>query len=402
MNWIVCNRRHDGRGRSPHRQLLGRRLSACAAYSARGDGAHRTLSRQFEYTYDHIGNRLATGEGGDGSGHNLRTAAWTANELNQLVQRDVPPAVDITGETDAAASPAATVHVNGVPAPPDPDGRFRAEVPVRNQDRAVRLPVTVRAETNGVVRLETGSTVVPKHPETFEYDLDGNLLRDGQFHYTWNAENRLTTVVRHSPPGESLLVSNAYDHIGRRFRKTVTENGQTTVHTFIYNGWNLIQERVEHSDSTRTTNSYEWGLDLSGTFQGASGVGGLLAIHHRSPGDTNTYQVAHDANGNVHHLIDDSGIIAAQYEYDPFGNTIRATGPAAGICKFPFSTKYHDDGTGLVYYGYRFYSPQHGRWLNRDPIAETGGANLYGVIGNQFVGRFDSLGLRIYVFYYRH
>ena len=90
---------------------------------------HRTATahlagRQFEYTFDHIGNRLATGEGGDAAGQNLRTAAWTANNLNQLVQRDVPPAVDVTGETD----PAATVRVNGVPAPPDPDGRFRAEI----------------------------------------------------------------------------------------------------------------------------------------------------------------------------------------------------------------------------------------------------------------------------------
>src|ERR1035437_9271426 len=36
------------------------------------------------------------------------------------------------------------------------------------------------------------------------------------------------------------------------------------------------------------------------------------------------------------------------------------------------STKYLDKETGLYYYGYRFYSPQLGRWPSRDPIGEKG------------------------------
>jgi len=37
-----------------------------------------------------------------------------------------------------------------------------------------------------------------------------------------------------------------------------------------------------------------------------------------------------------------------------------------------FSTKYTDDETGLVYYGYRYYSPELGRWINRDPLGDSG------------------------------
>jgi RHS repeat-associated protein len=33
---------------------------------------------------------------------------------------------------------------------------------------------------------------------------------------------------------------------------------------------------------------------------------------------------------------------------------------------FRFSTKYCDDESGLVYYGYRYYSPTQGRWIGRD------------------------------------
>ena len=59
----------------------------------------------------------------------------------------------------------------------------------------------------------------------------------------------------------------------------------------------------------------------------------------------------------------------------------------------PRSTKYFDDETELVYYGYRYYSPEMGRWGSRDPIGEWGGLNLYGFVGNGPMGSVDTLGL---------
>jgi RHS repeat-associated protein len=50
--------------------------------------------------------------------------------------------------------------------------------------------------------------------------------------------------------------------------------------------------------------------------------------------------------------------------------------------------------TGLVYYGFRYYSPNIGRWINRDPIEEDGGVNLYGIVGNNPVNHIDPLGLQ--------
>ena len=63
--------------------------------------------------------------------------------------------------------------------------------------------------------------------------------------------------------------------------------------------------------------------------------------------------------------------------YDAFGNLLSVAGPMAGVFFHRFSTKYFDPETGLYYYGYRFYSPEWGRWINRDPIEEEGGTNLY-------------------------
>ena len=88
----------------------------------------------------------------------------------------------------------------------------------------------------------------------------------------------------------------------------------------------------------------------------------------------------------------DSGEIVGQYEYDPYGNTIKAEGQAARENKIRFSTKEYDSSTGLYYYGYRYYDPKTGRWPSRDPIEERGGENLYGFVGNDGLNGVDVLG----------
>jgi len=70
----------------------------------------------------------------------------------------------------------------------------------------------------------------------------------------------------------------------------------------------------------------------------------------------------------------------------------RASGSIPNRFAFRFSSEYHDSETGLVYYNYRYYSPELGRWLNRDPIGESGGVNLYGMVGNDVINNWDFLG----------
>ncbi len=64
----------------------------------------------------------------------------------------------------------------------------------------------------------------------------------------------------------------------------------------------------------------------------------------------------------------------------PFAEVLRATGPMAKANPFRFSTKYQDEETGLLYYGYRYL--MEGRWLIKDPVGEMGGLNLYGFCRN--------------------
>jgi RHS repeat-associated protein len=81
----------------------------------------------------------------------------------------------------------------------------------------------------------------------------------------------------------------------------------------------------------------------------------------------------------------------------PFGEVLRATGPMARANPFRFSTKYQDDETDLLYYGYRSYNASTGRWSSRDPIQERGGQNMYAFVGNDAVRRHDYLGMTVHL-----
>jgi RHS repeat-associated protein len=127
--------------------------------------------------------------------------------------------------------------------------------------------------------------------------------------------------------------------------------------------------------------------------QGAGGVGGLLAVTEIPASSAPaTYYPLFDGNGNITEYIDGAGSVVAQYQYDPFGNTTLTSGTKANDFAYRFSTKPLDSATGLYYYGYRYYTPQTGRWINRDPIGEQGGLNLYGFVGNDGLVKWDILG----------
>jgi RHS repeat-associated protein len=192
-----------------------------------------------------------------------------------------------------------------------------------------------------------------------------------------------------------------YDYQGRRIRKkvfrwnTAGNNYFTTPASdlkFIYDGWNLLAEL--NATNNTVVRSYLWGLDLSGTLQDAGGVGGLAAV--KTAGGAAHFP-AYDLNGNVIGLVDSSdGSTSAIYEYGPFGEVLRATGPMARENAFRFSTKYQDDETGLNYYGYRYYSASMGRWLSADPLGEEGGLNLHCFVENGGANYFDPLGLILF------
>ena len=137
-----------------------------------------------------------------------------------------------------------------------------------------------------------------------------------------------------------------------------------------------------------STCEYYWGPDRSGTEQGAGGVEGLLAVSI----DGTFYFPLYGDNANIVGYISETGALAAQYVYGPYGTITETYGASPDLFAFGFSTKYHDRELGLIAYQRRVYVPEHGRWLNRDPIEERGGENLYAGCGNAPILYIDVLG----------
>jgi RHS repeat-associated protein len=202
--------------------------------------------------------------------------------------------------------------------------------------------------------------------------------------------------------GPQYTLTFAYDPNGRRIQKVVSTNGLTiTTLNFLYDGWNLL---AALSPTLSPVNTFMWGVDISGSMQGAGNVGGLLNVSYYGASTTNCFP-AYDGNGNITALINSvDGTLAANYEYGASGEPIRLTGSMAKVNPIRFSTKYGDDESDLLYYGFRYYKVSTGTWVSRDPIDEKGGENLYCFVSNDSINKIDKLGLidvDVYIYHWR-
>ncbi len=361
----------------------------------------------FGYVFDHIGNRTTSTENG-------HQTTYAANLLNQYTARAVPGIAHVRGAASTDAIVTARPTVDGAPvAPPTQSQRlgetFFVPLPVDNTAApfvgAAEITAVLPGAAPGgedIVATEARPLRIPQATQALTYDLDGNLTSDGIWQYEWNAENRLVSTAKHA---NDAKIEYAYDSQGRRFRKTSYSGSAIlgwTVETdtyYLYDGWNLIAELDANANNT-PIRTHLWGTDLSGTMQGAGGVGGLLSsTRHQAPSTTHTRFACYDGNGNVTAYVDaNTGAKSAAFDYDPFGNTVVAEGDTLADLPFRFSTKYTDQETRLLYYGYRYYCPDLGRWLNRDPIGEVGGVNLLGFVNNYGLNAVDLHGLEAVCF----
>jgi len=147
-----------------------------------------------------------------------------------------------------------------------------------------------------------------------------------------------------------------------------------------------VQERDASGNVLAT---YTRGLDLSGTFGGAGGIGGLLA---RTDSSGSAYYHG-DVVGNITSLTDGNGNAVARYLHDPFGRALGMSGPlAAPNAMRSFSMPYYNQ-PDVVGYPLRVYDTRSHGWTSEDPIREAGGINLHQFVGNNPMSNLDPLGL---------
>jgi len=350
-------------------------------------GTPTTLpSYNFGYAFDDIGNRISATEG-------TITTQYQANALNQYSQITYPDAKYLRGEVAVGTT---SIELNKQPATDTAGFNLLLWSSLQGLVSNENDFYITATEGAGPPKVEKRLALSPTGTLAPSYDLDGNLLQDALWDYEWNAENRLVKQTHRADLTldqlERVQLEFVYDSQGRRVKKAVsTWNGSSFVPAsetlFLYDGWNLVAEIDSSSQSV--VRSYTWGMDLSGSLQGAGGVGGLLSVEKGA----DVFLPSYDHNGNITAYSDASGSIVAEFEYDPFGRLLRETGDHVEDVVHRFSTKYQDQESGYYYYGFRYYDSETGRWLNRDPIEEQGGYNIYGFVGNGGVNGYDYLGM---------
>ena len=356
------------------------------------DAAGNVIPGQsYGYNYDGIGNRNTTKHGMFGNQDtDAITQAYTSNSVNQYTQITTPGIAPVVGEADTDATVKVIRNDSNAAASgeqvitTDRDGVYFMGMfkNVDNSNSAQNIPYTVYAiktdynNNKQFVQKASSSYTVPKKAQAYTYDDDGNMLINGEWTYTWNGENRKIAAEK-----SDQKLEFAYDFMGRRISKKVYTGsvGNWTLASekkFVYNGYKQI---AEFDSGNVLQKTYTWQpVDLDVPLWVKDG--------------TTYYYYIVDGNKNVRSMVDVSGNEVASYDYNPFGKVVVSSGAYKDTNKYRFSSEYHDDETGLVYYKDRYYDEILSRWTKRDSIGERGGLNLYVFVSNNAVNYTDHLG----------
>jgi RHS repeat-associated protein len=256
---------------------------------------------------------------------------------------------------------------------------YQIQPPSLSQTRTHNKGNEITAFTNHPAGVITPPTYDPTGNMTY---LPQPAAWNAAYTLKWDVWNRLMKAT----PTAGVVQDYAYDALSRRVTKTIS----STVRKFYYtDAWQVAEEYIgTASDPQRR---YFWG---------ARDINDLIRRQRYSSGTTlqDDLYALRDASLNVVALTDASGAVQQRARYAAFGKAEFLTSAWVDTSNtydwnVLFHGHYFDGETGFGQMRYRYYHPTLGRWLNRDPIEEKGGINLYAMVGNKVLIRVDMLGL---------
>ena len=194
-----------------------------------------------------------------------------------------------------------------------------------------------------------------------QYDDDGNLIsktnEEGTFLYSYNSENRLTSVTE--PDG--IVTSYEYDPFGNRIA-SVRDGVRTE---YLIDPFGFGDVVGEYNPDGNLIASYTHGL-------------GLESITNNA----NRFYYDFNAIGSTVGLTNANGGVANSYFYSPFGDDIAETETIVNPYEFVGQFGVAEEANGLDFMRARFYDSDTGRFVSPDPIGLNGGdTNLYRYVG---------------------
>jgi RHS repeat-associated protein len=245
----------------------------------------------------------------------------------------------------------------------------------------------------------TSATIGTGSPQyVYKPDAASNLLTitvpGSNQSYTYSKVNTINPATNSDANGSSLTLGGyAYTWDGANRLFTISNSGAGTSSTLHYDGFGRLVEVVEHSAGTVTADhAYLW-------------CGNSLCLAHDNVAATvsaqyfpqgaiiagTPYYYITDRLGSVTALVGTNGAIATQYTYDPYGNQTTVSGTVHS--DIGYAGYFAHAASGLDFALNRAFNPVYGRWLNRDPIGEGGGVNLYAYVRGNPTTFIDPLGL---------
>ena len=336
-----------------------------------------TLRNSYSYGYDEAGNRIR---------ETVDTATTTArhNSRNEIFETGGGTRTLVEGTVNRPA----TVTVNGQSARLKPlsggmEYLFQKEIPVAEGENEIEVTATDPA---GAATTENYTFDVAGVQYAVTHDDNGNIthkrnIETGQvWIYEWDSLNRLLAIQSHElPEWESTRSEFTYDGQSRRVsRKEQVWRGAWEVDSenkYLWVGSKIAQKRT---------------ADGSGVEASYTGFGEERIDENGAKVD---YYYTRDHLGSVREVVDDSGALKARYSYDPWGRRSKIEGEEDFEVEFGYTGHHFHEESKLHLTWYRAYDAGLGRWLSADPIAEAGGLNLYGYVGNDPVNSWDPLGL---------
>ena len=191
---------------------------------------------------------------------------------------------------------------------------------------------------------------------------------NGTTTYTWDFENRLTSVVL---PGGGGTVTFGYDPFGRRIRKT----GPIGTVNYTYDGVRPAED-----------------LDGAGNVLTKFTAGVLVDEALAETQSTNTSYYEQDALGSVTSLTNPAGDLTNTYTFDSFGKLIGSTGTTSN--RLQYTGREFDQATDISYYRARYMDSSTGRFLSEDPVRFFQGTNFYHYVDNNPLNLTDATGLQ--------
>ncbi|MBW2690920.1 MAG: RHS repeat-associated core domain-containing protein, partial [Deltaproteobacteria bacterium] len=370
---MITNRTTEGGGQTAEVSYEYDTLNRLVGESSLTNG---TSLHDVRYSYDLAGNRLTKTVNAIG-------VAYTLGTGNRLASAGTAAIIDLNG---TATEPIGTddrwgeLWVSNLTAQigwvPKIDGSdfwiedLPLELGTNQLVAAIRDQAGNTDYTTNTVYLSAASINMQ-----YGYDAAGCMTNLNGISLDWDERYRLKSV-----DGASCSVAYEYDVLGRRVSRI---EGSTT-NLFVHEGNQVVADLDGSGNLLRT---YVWGM----------GIDNLLSFTDHAT--SNTYYAIKDHQNSVIALVDAAGSVVENYEYDAYGNTkvfnaagteLTASSPGN---RYTFQGREIDWDTGLYHFRARWYDPETGRWLSKDPVGISGGLNLYAFCENNPVHFVDPDGL---------